>query len=1738
MKLSDFNVGQPDSGLSPAIKDFNNPKPVTSGANTGTINNLAAHASVLGGSETLLQTYSSITNELNSGTNSATLDKMLTEQSEFDYASNLESLRQVLADPNVTDDDKARYTQGFANLTAEPLGGKSVSIAVGRMAQMADSDPSDNDETEFTRINSDMSLDEVDSYNGWVQDQINAQQKLSDPSGLATVTNIIEMMIPFMEQAAVAETRANLEGGNVGNIMQSLALLGESKNSVREALMKMPPAQRKDLATKVVEYVKMGKGSISIRPNDILIMSQLNDYLVTGSYGSGNRFIDNLFSALDVAVFLKPLKALGKFGKSVSATAATRRAAAANAKIAEAVPDVEEIIDTIAPIPVAPLDNIIDGIIGFDKATSEEIADARNTIGRGLEEGLDIEEIISNTKAFDKFTADEINQARQVIGTPAAHTTPPLSQGVVDETGQLIADRIIDRLSELDEAPYQVYQDIRKAVGTEVTNVSLTNPKGLSKTVIKKVNDVLNQHGITAIKGDTLKGLRKQIEAESSVSRRSVRTDVAPTSLSQTFKETNPGKARSAFKAVVDDETGQLAEVIYGTNRTEVIANDVLPEITELGGTVRNKVEMPDPDQDIIKTLQEAKGFSEFSEFEKANMRNTVIQDFKNVIGLTPRRAMNAIGDTDNGVKIDQIYGPTDGGFRSPREALQKAKLAFAKYGITDKELEVVARQPNGEYAPATKMDDGNYLVRVKYDYEFSPADTIAWTTTSTNRFWRMFDAVLPWEKGGTGGVAQHLIPHTAIQDKLLINAASVSSDRMAWINKKMLELAGDYAQKFNKLDGRQKALVSNYIVEANNLSIPFNPINLKARGLSDNSIETVRSWKKAWDTHWYFENQDVNKTLRAKGYYQFVDDTNNTGFVIKPIGPVKLTGEYDVDKAMTAVFRILGTDKVKVYDSSLNKIVTLNRPDIVDLYSKGGQLGQTRRAVSIGEDSVEYVVVRGNEESYIRRIRDDDATLNYRDGHYTVYYNQPYFITKEIMVDGKVMTKAVASAGSVKDAARLRDNLQLTDEAGVYNVRGDLKAGTVDFDDYQWDTMVSGGRTSQRVRGQRLVNGSGQQTDLNHVHMESPEESLIHSIRSMSSRVAHRDYIDAAKARFMNQFNDLLPEVKGQRQWPDDVRLIGKGDPTIPRSRVKDATNTWRYIEAIDSGYVNLLDDMSKNLFKGFSEMAGRSGWGWLETGLQKASDVNPTAWARKKAFRFLLAANPLRQAPVQAMQALPIVLALNPKMLLTGRLPAQFLFINYLNRGGDVDSFFKAAAKLATGLTPAEAKKLAHDYEISGFEAAVKANSLIRDDLKRLVDRNVFSRMSSFAAMPLNIAQRVGFEAGENALMRTVWLSEYDILRQAKTNITPAVLEQLNARVRNLTLNMNKAGELPYNENAFSALMQFFQAPHKAFAQIVMGHQGLSGWDRIKLGTSYVLTYGVGGGYVLDFVNKQLHTDDKTRSVIEGGFFNLLMNKALTSLYGQETAVDFSDSLRLLQVPDMFKFAQTIWGMEFGAALTASPSASLVMGDNPRITRFVKQLMIPFTVDNDRKPQEIMNTAKTFLSIFSGMSNFYKAQYILDHQKSMSSSGKIPDFHVNDFEALMKAAGFSTIDEIHQYAFDEKSYKISETFKKDVTEFVNEMGYRLAVEGISNDETEYWLRIMGDAQRVWNNDPFYMKEIQSQLFYKATRGEYDIYKAVLRLSGLSDEATLKDLISTAPISSEEKAKLNTMIENIKGAQ
>src|SRR5690606_21518176 len=105
------------------------------------------------------------------------------------------------------------------------------------------------------------------------------------------------------------------------------------------------------------------------------------------------------------------------------------------------------------------------------------------------------------------------------------------------------------------------------------------------------------------------------------VQRAHISGNVQPTSVSQIYKDVNPQKARAVHQAVVADTTGRAAEILYGTDRTSAIANDILPDIGG-GPRIRSKVEIDEveitPDKNIIQHIDDADGAIWASRQEKA----------------------------------------------------------------------------------------------------------------------------------------------------------------------------------------------------------------------------------------------------------------------------------------------------------------------------------------------------------------------------------------------------------------------------------------------------------------------------------------------------------------------------------------------------------------------------------------------------------------------------------------------------------------------------------------------------------------------------------------------------------------------------------------------------------------------------------------------------------------------------------------------------------------------------------------------------------------------------------------------------------------------------------------------------------------------------------------------------------------------------------------------------------------
>lgn len=1243
--------------------------------------------------------------------------------------------------------------------------------------------------------------------------------------------------------------------------------------------------------------------------------------------------------------------------------------------------------------------------------------------------------------------------------------------------------------------------------------------------VIDDATSLLDAVGI----GATVRGVKAGLKSSANAAKFTRRV---PTSVGESINATNGASANNLIKAVADDETGELARIAYGTSRQDAIVNNVGPEIGLPDDAVRYKPliddDQFDPDYQVVDDVAGNKGSIQFSPAEKQSKLNAVINDFTNpdVTGLVARKEMTTIKAVDEGVNVRTVFAPAEGGFAKAKDAITQVKLATRKYGILDEEITLMKRGKDGNYRPIDPNSKeanlkGNYVVAINHTTPYDPSDTIAWSTTSVEGSFlgiplNVFDRLPVYTKGKGGSVTQHLIPSQAYIDPLLTRAASVATDQTARSVDSMIKIANDYATEYKGLKSHQQKLIDNYILEANDKSLKFDPAKLRADGWTTEMLSTYRKFKSVQDTLYVLENIDLVRQSKRKGFEMLQTADGQDNFLVKPINN-----------------STVGNMKVtKVYDPELGMIRTITAKERTELYKNGGTIAIARTPVVVGEQSIPYVMVKQNGAAYTRALRETDKLLRYRDGHFTIYYKNPVFIRMKVKnADGSTYTRAIATSETIKDAQTHLEKLRtsrgdLTDEQfnEIYGIDSD-RVGE-DLEEMLWNARVNAGRTAQRTRGEMLADVSDKPSDLGFRHIATPEESLVRSIKSISNRINMKEYLDTAKARFSNQYKDFLPIDPNThaRVWPDSVKDLKKPDLGGDMSAYHDAVSTYRYIDQMENGFVNLLDDTSKNFFKAIAETSGKKGFTYLERAARAAEDVSPTAYARKKAFRLMLAAAPVRQILVQTSQGIPIILANNPTFF--AKLPWQMMFTRYIDRGGDVDSFFKAMGNKLTGLSVEEAKALEKAYRDSGISSAVSAHSLIRDDLIRLVNRGPIQKIKSWIGKPLDIMQELGFNAGENMLMRSVWLSEYDVLKKSGKEINAENLFLMNARVRDLTGNMNKGGELAYNENMFSVAAQFLQAQHKAIAQILIGNRSLTRRDRVALGTGYLLTYGTGYGFLLDTILDYIpEADNETRDIIAGGLTNLALNKTLSTLYGEDTNVDFSSSMRLLELPNVVDLWTGLMELNPQTIAEGSPSLGLVLGDNARVTNFVKSLARVWSVPED--DGNVKDVGRNFLEMFSGASAIFKARYAYRRGYSISTKGEVVDPNVNELEAMMKVAGFQTVDEMLTYETNEDLYFNSKGFRDDIKYVLDETARRLARDGISEMEEEYVIRMLQEANRVWENNPTAMEVIRTEIRRRAKSGDFILINRLMDQASMVTEEKWMETVRKAPLSDEQKQEL-----------
>lgn len=1166
--------------------------------------------------------------------------------------------------------------------------------------------------------------------------------------------------------------------------------------------------------------------------------------------------------------------------------------------------------------------------------------------------------------------------------------------------------------------------------------------------------------------------------------------------------QSNPTTARKMFDAATQDD--EAAKAFYGTDAQDAVARNVFPQATTTEGAVTTKVadigqearRAARPDPAILDVLHDT-GAIYFTRGEKAAARANAVNDFAQADGLVMNEAMSSFVLDGGRVRISGVYEVPGGSFNNAEQAMKQAQFALRNYGVTADDIQLLQKK-GLDHVPVSLEEargiDGDFKIRVNLDHEIRPSDVDVMEQFDVKRNYTDRFAVTT---GDNGSMARWMMDAQSMLHPVYTGSASVADDMAARFGKVLLEKASAFSDSYTKLPKARKALVDDYIREANFNGIDFNQADLVARGFNPAEIDTLRNWRHFWDDHYTLENFDLIRTFRNEGYQIFKNA--NTELYARPIPKNSTLGRF--------------------YDPATDTVRQFTPGELDNLYATNGTMAKLRRTTDFNGTTADYMIVRNTPTEYLRAFRDTDRVLNYRKGYYQLSYNAPKYVD-EILYDTagrEIGRKAVAVAGDIPEAQHFADRMSAAN-GGKYVVRSDDRALRTGSDNW-FDVNSAGGRIAQRYRGKLLEDASG----LNHLgdgsYIINPAQSAVRAAQSIAGRSVNRPMLDAAKERFVQQYEKYLPtDVFGRKQFPQHMQEIGaKGEFTT--SELADARTTFEYIKYLENGYINSIDDGVKAVLHSLADTLGSRGFGKAERAVRAVAPDNLTGTLKGSVFTAYIGLNPLRQWVIQPAQSMRM-LSYNPQGVLSGnitRLVGQYL-------GERLGLPMKADAGFAKFL------------DASGLADAVSKNNLVRGTLMDLADSSGTAVKGVKNAA--NALRHIGFDIGETVNILTHAGAVYDRRLRLGQNLADKTLrDEAFAEIRALSYGMNKANDMPYNQNTAAAVLQFLQMPHKALLQTT--NRIISPLDRVKLLAGDFMLFGTPVALIGTMLGKELLPDNPDmRSFIQGGLVDFMTNHLFNIFYGREGTIDLG-AIDPRGLDGWTKMAQALWTGGMSAMVTASPVGTL---SNNRIGSAVKSIgryfnMLP-DYDN-QNPTTFVSMLNDIARVTSGWNNASKAYLMLQMQQRRDAYGNLLDDKTTTPEAIAQLFGFGSKSQQDAYALaqkwrDDKKKADADlqSQAKDIVKYYAERNPNGA------QDADFITGVTGAIMQVYKDDPYAMQQVQKFAFQYMQDQEPMLVENLLKAYGVRPSEDYFDDIKRAPISEETKAALNQILHDTLNAR
>lgn len=1627
-----------------------------------------------------------------------------------DNSLDMKAVMSVLADPKLTIQQKQGAIDAVKG--SKMLKDSGTSLLTKNLAEGS---AGETQEAEDARVSTAQALNEIYKSKETIQGLVNAHgASLDDGTSSAMVDMYSAVLAPFATSAraykfAKAVADANGQKFTVWDAVKAATIgAGNTTEDARKQLESLSPTARVAYARTLIDTIQKNSGLLFANDNQYAQFMKASQIFEEGGYSTAEKYIDNVTFLLDAIGVGQILKGGAKTVKAGNAAKAAQAAG-------EVTVDQKAVVSTAigsppsgfvakeAPIPMGGKND--SQIEQLQNQIANLLGDAGNTAGKG-----DIAELKAQRASIPK---------------------PDTSEAALKAlTKQLQSS---DKLSfkEAQKKAFKVLEDQLAEYTARTGRIDRQIEVNANASTVSQQIDKLEKQVQALQKGNTpvpMK-LNPYVDAIRRIETNSVVRQENPASVAATANQSNPEKARGFHEAVFKSTDDTISEATHGTTKEQAIINDVFPQATTASGSVTAKAADIQRnlrmDENLTPRLKQMLAESDvaihYSIEEKKAARAQIIRDYSSATDLVPIDAMGGFEAgfklDGSGLKISAVYGTKEGAFVNAQEAYQQALYGLRKQGILPNEVEILAKQ-GLDYVPVDLKTVGNkegsYLVRINTERMIDDTDIAKFETDTVKRNFFDRSPVSVWNQNGS--VSRWLFDASSMVSPKYTGPAVVATDLVSHFEKEMLHIADAYATQYNNLQKVRKAKVDEYIKEANFKGIAFDQADLVGRGFHPEEISTLRSWRDFWDSHFYLENHDAVRSLNSQGFQMF--KTQSTELYAKPISKNSNVG--------------------KVYDPATGMVLELSQDALDDLYTKGGTLAKLRRPTEFSfgmpykkgvkqtTASTEYMIVRNTPTEYLRKFRDSDQILNYREGYYQIQYRAPRFVDELTMENGRVVgRRAVAVAGDTAEAEQFATRQRRTNPDKQYEVRADDKAVRRGGDDW-FDLNASSGRIAQKHRGKLLEDATG----INHLgdgtYIVNPVESAVRAAKSISGRTVTRPMLETAKNRFISQYWDSLPDNGfGGKRFPSTPGEIGSKGGQFSK-KTADARTTWEYIHYMENGYINSVDEFFKQQFNAIGQALGEMGMSKTERGIMRASEVvqGPTHLAKNLVYQAYIALNPLHNWIAQTNQIVR-TMAYNPKAWLSGS-------------GAKLIGEYSAVKGGFGGVVSADGQAFAKFLDSSGLLQSVDKQNLIRGSLIQAADSsNKAIRMASEIGQ---VPRKIGFDASEMMNLIGHGAAVFDKYKRAGKDVNDlSVMREMHSELRAISYDMNFAGDMVYNQTSAALILQFMQVPHKALLQAT--NRRIPRSTRAMMLAGDVALFGAPVALISTVLGGDVLPDNaKVRQLVTDGLESFMINNALSELMGEETNVDFS-ALSPEALDGWGKIFHGLIGEGMSKLVMNSPAGQMFLNEGGRFQNAVSQMakfMSPWE-PGERTNEEAIMVANEIAKISSGWSNAMKARQQLALKKSIDKKGNVIDPDVNTAEAIMQLFGYTTGDTKKLYESQKLTIEGTKQYVDEVKQVYNtaKQYYQSKFDAGITD-TRQMQAVIGQMLMAYKDSPVALDIINKEWSKDSMGKDQQLFMSMIKSVELPEYGMTIDQIKQSPIPEEQKAILIQRLTDAKNAR